>query len=132
VGWRDRREAAVGCLDEAPHDERGHGQQEQIGGEGEKVARLAHSSEVPRQEQGDYEHPEQHRVGPQAGDGGGDGGDPRGHRYGNGQDVVDDQTRGGRQTGDLPEVVGGHDVRPGTGRVGADGLPVGHADADDQ
>src|SRR5437870_3538393 len=68
----------------------------------------------------------------QYGYGGNEGGDARGNADRHGEDVVDQERRSGRQGGQFTEVVLGHDIGAAAAGIGLYGLPVGHADDNQQ
>jgi len=127
-----RDEVVAGGVAEPDRDEHEHPDDERVGRDREQLARLTDAAQVAVQEEGDDGDADHDRVVADRGDGGADGSHARGHRDGDGEDVVAHQAAGGREPGDVSEVVAGDDVRPAAVRIGADGLPVGDRDGDDQ
>ena len=119
-------------LDQAgDHDQRDRGY-EQVGGRGERRARVAHPAQVAGDQQRDHAQADHHPGRGERGDRRGHGFDPRGHRHGDGEDVVDDQPGARQQPPPAPEAVARDDVGAAAMGVGADHLAVAEPDGQHQ
>ncbi len=109
------------------HAEADHGEDagdEEIGGQGEDLARLADAAQVGDGDAHDGQQAQPHPVGEQTGKGRGDRVDAGRRRHRHGQHVVDEQGGARQQRGQDAEVVLGHDVGAAPLGIGADRLPV--------
>ncbi len=114
---------ADACSDECEH----HGD-EGICGQCEEDSRLTHAAQVHDGEQQDEEQRKAHLVRGERRHGGGQGEDTGRDRNGNGEDVVDEQRRGGDEARQGPEILFRDDVCPAARLVRLDGLDVGEHD----
>ena len=122
------RARAGSALADARADQCEHRDDEGICGQCEEDSRLAHAAEVHDGEQEDEEQRKAHLVRGERRHGGGQGEDTSRDRNGNGEDVVDEQRRGGDEARQGPEVLFRDDICPAARLVRLDGLDVGEHD----
>jgi hypothetical protein len=77
---------------------------QEVGRQGEDGTRLAHTAQVPDDQEPDQGEPDRDLVRGQGGEGGGQGVDARRHAHGNGEDIVDQESGGRDQTEDQAEI----------------------------
>jgi hypothetical protein len=128
-----RRGEVVSRTGGGVHDADADGEQrrtdEEVRGNGEDVARLAHAPHVRGGHQDDDRRTQFHFVGLDRGEGGGQVGQRRRARDGDGHDVVDHQGRGGNEPEVGAEVLAGDDV--GASAVGISTADLAVAEGDD-
>lgn len=105
---------------------------EEIGGDGEDIARLPHSPQVSDDQEKDRQKAQSDPVSVKSRHSRGYGGDARRNGNGHGEDVVDEQSGARRETGDKAEVVLGYNVRSSARRVGENRLAVGKGDSKEE
>ena len=116
--------AAEDRLVDTGGDHQEHGDDEQVGRDGEDLPGLLHAPEVADADDGDEGEGDRHPVGVERVEGRVEGGHAGRHRHRHGEDVVGEQGDAGDLGGQQSEVVLGDDVGTAGRRVGLDGLAV--------
>ncbi len=112
-----------------------HGQvekEEQVDRHRHQGAGFAQAAQIGQGDEGEQGEGDGDAVGPQLREGRGQRLDPRGEADRRGQQVADQQRRGGHQPGERAQVFPRHHVGAAAGGVGQDGLKVGEGHDDQQ
>lgn len=111
--------------DDAPDQHEEDAADEDVGGDGEELARLPDAAQVHHREQGDGDDRAERLVLDDEGDGRPEVLDAGGDRHGHGQHVVDEEGAGDGASRPRAQVGLGHLVGAAAVGVGVHGLPIG-------